>query len=796
MKRSMLFAVLAVLAANLVAVAQWSNNPQAGNEITAVPYGVLLPVIISDGAGGAIIAWNDYRDTISHIYVQRIDAQGIVRWAENGVRICTSDSEQTLPALASDGQGGAIVAWTDYRSDTADVYAQRISSAGTVMWASAGVPISTASANQTSPSVVSDNSGGAIIAWDDNRSGPYRNMYVQRVSAVGATLWTANGVQLCATSNDQVNHAMVSDDSGGAFMSWQDFRSGTEWDLYARRINSAGIPQGPSGGLAICTATGNQQTPAMTRDGLGGTVITWIDGRSGNNDIYAQRVSGTSQMLWSSDGVAVSTASGNQAYPDITSDGAGNTIVAWIDFSGTYSQVFAQRLSAQGAPTWLDNGVPVCTTSSNQSTVKIVEDGSAGAVLIWVDTRNIFDDLYAQHIDKDGITTWNAGGVAVSSAPLGQLNPVVVTDGARGAIVAWDDNRSITDQVYAGRIGGNGLLGDGTPHILAVRDVKNDQGGSVNVFWSPSPYDVIPYQTISSYTIWRGVPLHSSSGMKAPESGVVFAKKSVLQGTGQPEISTVTTDTIGWQQVGSVAAAYRSTYSFAAPTLSDSSPGSTPYYYFMVTANTGYTTGFWDSPVDSGYSVDNLAPSVVAKFGGTFASGTETLHWDANIEKDLAGYVVYRSTTPGFDPATTAPLATTTNNFYTDASAGVGAVQFYAVEAVDIHGNKSVKSNEISTVSTNVEQTKELPRVFALDQNYPNPFNPSTMITYDVPKTAVIHVTVYDLLGRSVAELVNGEKTPGQYQVEWNADRMSSGIYYVRMQTQGFVSTRKIVLMK
>jgi hypothetical protein len=97
--------------------------------------------------------------------------------------------------------------------------------------------------------------------------------------------------------------------------------------------------------------------------------------------------------------------------------------------------------------------------------------------------------------------------------------------------------------------------------------------------------------------------------------------------------------------------------------------------------------------------------------------------------------------------------------------------------------------------------TKEIevdltPQAFALGQNYPNPFNPTTTITYDVPITATVHVNVYDVLGRAVAELVNGQKAPGQYRVEWNAAAMSSGIYYVRMETAGFVATRKLVLMK
>lgn len=93
-------------------------------------------------------------------------------------------------------------------------------------------------------------------------------------------------------------------------------------------------------------------------------------------------------------------------------------------------------------------------------------------------------------------------------------------------------------------------------------------------------------------------------------------------------------------------------------------------------------------------------------------------------------------------------------------------------------------------------QSPEIPRVFALFQNYPNPFNPSTTIQYHVPKTAAVTVTVYDVLGREVAELVNGRHAAGAYTVTWNARNYGSGVYYYRMTAGDFVSVRKLVLIK
>ncbi len=98
--------------------------------------------------------------------------------------------------------------------------------------------------------------------------------------------------------------------------------------------------------------------------------------------------------------------------------------------------------------------------------------------------------------------------------------------------------------------------------------------------------------------------------------------------------------------------------------------------------------------------------------------------------------------------------------------------------------------------------TKEgLPTVFALSQNYPNPFNPSTTINFDVPEQARVSLVVYDIIGREVATLVNGDYTAGYHRVTFSANNLASGVYFYRMTSAGtdgqnFVQTKKLLLMK
>ncbi len=92
--------------------------------------------------------------------------------------------------------------------------------------------------------------------------------------------------------------------------------------------------------------------------------------------------------------------------------------------------------------------------------------------------------------------------------------------------------------------------------------------------------------------------------------------------------------------------------------------------------------------------------------------------------------------------------------------------------------------------------SNQVPSAFKLTQNYPNPFNPSTKINFALPKPELVKIVVYDILGREVATLVNENLKPGAYLVDWNASNYSSGVYFYRLETDGFIETKKMILVK
>lgn len=134
------------------------------------------------------------------------------------------------------------------------------------------------------------------------------------------------------------------------------------------------------------------------------------------------------------------------------------------------------------------------------------------------------------------------------------------------------------------------------------------------------------------------------------------------------------------------------------------------------------------------------------------------------------------------------------SNTYTDKSVEQGNIYTYRVKAI-VNKTESDFSNEVSLNLVGVDKTT-IPTDFYIYQNYPNPFNPSTLISYDVAEKNTVSIRVFDLLGRVVSVLVNEEKLPGRYEVVFDGTKLSSGIYFYRLQADKFVQTRKLVLLK
>ena len=349
-----------------------------------------------------------------------------------------------------------------------------------------------------------------------------------------------------------------------------------------------------------------------------------------------------------------------------------------------------------------------------------------------------------------------------------------------------DDNGTESGAAY--------LYGFCGPFITGIIDVPHDQGGWVTLNWDASCLDVnvnnLPY-----YSIWRALPVGTvlaNSAMSAADITADFAGEAY-------RIESFGGNHLAFEWIANQPAHRLAMYSYTAPTLYDFSAATDGKHYFIVSAHTNDPDVFFDSQIDSGYSVDNLVPVPPMNLAGTLDPNAAVveLHWNPNGEEDLSHYLLYRSTTPNIDPDVVEPISKIEDTLFVDSDLPLSDVWYYTLVAEDIHNNRSDKSNEISFMIVGVEgETGAVPNSFKLSQNYPNPFNPETVIGYALPIRSDVKLTIYNLRGEEVALLVDGTVSAGNHRVSWDASGFASGIYFYKIQAGDFVQTRKMLLLK
>lgn len=658
--------IAAAIAAPLPTRAQWAAG---GRLLGSDMFSGDAPSIIADGNGGAYVTWSRYFTAPQGLFLQHLDERGFSTWGSN----VTLNTISNQAAMASDGMGGVIVAWPHYTTEL-NIRAQRFNLAGTALWTSGGVVVCNAPGPQMAPIVLPDGAGGATISWIDDRVGFEANdLYVQRLNAAGVPQWTANGVAVCNAPQSQPVVTMLPLAAGEFMMVWQDNRTSTG-DIYAQRIGATGNALWATNGVAVCSHWQGQLNPCAATDGAGGAIVAWTDQRVvGGSDIYAQRLLANGTTMWATDGVPVCSANGSQNYPSMLSDGAGGAMIAWNDGRSTYS-IYAQRISGLGYPLWSPNGVFVSLSWHAAAISHMVDDGAGGFMISWPDARDTEFNVYGQRVSANGSLQWTPAGLPICTRLGEQMVTSIAPDGRGGLLLAWGeyDLGSHAHRIEMSR----GEWGHPEPTITSVLDMPDDNGGFVEIEWMGSDRDVPSIGTITQYAILRALAL--------PPAG-------------------------SWQEVATAPATLAPTYSLKVATTADSTANNPAVHYFAVVARTSNPAVSYQSMPEDGYSVNNQAPTGIGN----------------------------------------APPLTT----------------------------------------------------LALLPNSPNPFSESTVLHIGVPQAADVRIDVFDVAGRRVrsirsAAMAAGWKTLTLAARDDDGVPLASGVYLLRVSTSTAVQTQKLVVTR
>ena len=442
-------------------LAQWNQNPAINNVICSSAYEQINPRIVDDLKGGAIIVWEDYRDDstnlLANIYAQRINSNGVVMWLANGVAICTDSANQAKPAILQDSLGGAIIVWEDNRGLKRNLYAQKIDSNGIVQWAVNGVGVNLRNYDQKNSKLLNDGIGGAVVIWQDSTGSSY-DVWAQRLDQNGNQQWP-NGISLCTFSGSQINIKAAAISDSEIVATWMDKRNGADYDIYAQKFNLSGVVKWTINGIAVIAYADNQSNPKICSDNAGGVIIAWQDKRFGiDYDIYAKRINTYGNAMWPSTGIMVCNASGSQTALEITSYKINGAIISWKDarLGTTNHDIYSQKLDLNGMALLNANGILVTGAAANQNGVNCTSDGLGGAVFSYQDSSSGTWDIRTQRLTNTGLIAWG-NGIDVGVAAGQQTNSKSIWDGLSGTIYAFEDSRSGTSDIYAYKVDSNGI---------------------------------------------------------------------------------------------------------------------------------------------------------------------------------------------------------------------------------------------------------------------------------------------------------------------------------------------------
>jgi hypothetical protein len=546
---------------------------------------------------------------------------------------------------------------------------------------------------------------------------------------------------VCDVTGEQALTKIAACPDGGCYISWFDHR-GSSYAVYLQKLNYLGVKQFAADGLLISNQPQNSSLVDydLICDDSNNAVIAFTDIRnSGQINPFTYKVSSTGAMLWGSNGVTLSDSVNSfQPNPKIIKTSDGNFVFVWRIGSGP-TKIAMQKLNSAGVKQW-GSGHPIYLTSGtneNYDWPSAVVSDNGSVILYWCGYTGSFISpsnykLYAQKISSSGTRVWNSTQDTVYS--LGRVSGFYTP-------LVFSDKANGAIFVWQDDRFSTNETNSYVQRISSSGNFLFPVNGSA-VAGTTGRLRFAPEATIvpssqETYVFWQEKnTLQSMIG--------VYGQKFSSAGTRLWNDAGVAFKPLDANSFSSLAAYTRDTSVFV-------------YYLELLTGSSnGLVKAFITGPSGAfgwGGSIITPGSSTSEKIrmnGALSSNGVSMLSWQDNRND--------------------------------------GGIYAQNINLDGTFGNP-IGVNPVSS---------SLPDKYSLSQNYPNPFNPSTVIKFSIASggQGPVKLVIYDVLGEEVSTLVNQNLKQGGYEVSWNASDIPSGVYFYRLITQDFTSTKKMMLIK
>jgi len=490
------------------------------NEDGGTEYGSIPPGIGMDENGNFVICWSDDRfNEIANVFAQQYTSDG----SPVGTNFIANDtlntgiSSQVRPEMAMNKNGEFVIVWKDYRNGSKDFWAQRFDASANASGENFRITDDSPDRNPEDVSVAISEDGNMVFTWYDDYNDWWGDVFAQRVDASGnpvggnfiADDYNGYGIQeyptvgigsnnnfiICFSENKEgdtkligINYdwqgnvqgssfaifddntiaiqehpAIEMNSSGNFVIAWMDDRDDFFFDIFIQRYNASGNAIGTN---TLVNDDGNpnvaNQHPDIGISDNGNFAVVWEDSRGYNDNIYAQRFSSDGTDL--GENFIVNDDGANGAYqlsPAIAMDGTGNFVMAWVDDRDD-GDIYAQRYSADGTAIGGNFIVNDNQFPSNQYMGDVAMNNSGSFIIVWVDDQ-LSGKIHAQLYNPEGTLNGVNFICSESTDVIDQYNPSVDMDDAGNFIIAWEDRRNNSTNIWETDIYARIFEANGTP---------------------------------------------------------------------------------------------------------------------------------------------------------------------------------------------------------------------------------------------------------------------------------------------------------------------------------------------
>ncbi len=718
------------------------------------------PSVVSDGSN-FLVVWYQGGD----IYGARIAPSGAII---DSVRIVISSATegQSYPTVDFDGTNYLVV-WQDERSgnDIYDIYGARVTPSGVVLDTS-GFAISITSEDQMCPSVVFDGTNHLVV-WHDSRDSTW-DIYGARVTRSGTVIDTGGIAISTAVSNQ--SHPKAAFDRSNYFVTWYDARdyNTTNFDIYGTRVTPSGVVI-DTGGIAISTFPAHQQVPAVAFADTSYLVVweDWRDFGVSHYNIYGARID-TSGVIIDTSGFVISTIKNEQRSPSVAFDGT-NYLAVWEEYRGGWWDIYGARVSQVGNT--LDTTTIAISTGSLSEQSPAVSFSAVNYLIVWEDWRYYYSPvIYGARVNQAGVVL-DPSGINISGGGRDKNSPSIVSDGTNYFVV-WQDERNWVQtrwDIYGARVAPSGTVLDSSSIAISVE----------------TGYQLEPsliFNDVNYFVVWsdKRTGLWLIYGSRVSPTGTVIDTAGIcisIFPTPSARRPSIAYDGINhlvvWQGFTN-----NNNYDIYGARVTQSG---------VVLDTSGF--------VVSASVYQQEYPCVVFD-GSNYVVVWEEIHTDSkNIygaKVNTSGvvidsFIVSQQSGDQTIPALTHGLGDQLLITYSGWTDSIGS---HSAEIMRIWGKLYPFVGIKEDITLKNQVTK-----FNL-QVYPNPIHKKCNIKYILSQKTSINISVFDITGRFVKDVINETQEVGIYCKTFDVDDLPQGVYFIRLKAENYSDTKKAIFIK